>query len=165
MVRDCRRERGLSRRPLCATCCAPLRILQNREFEKHAEAVAQYETAKMAYEQELSNRGRAKGGEELPEKPERPVAVRLMGSDVTVEGLIPILQENRRGVLVTRDEIAGWLGSFDRYIGKRAAGDEAHWLSMYSGESITVDRKTGSPRTIHVPSALVSVTGGFNLAY
>ena len=31
---------------------------------------------------------------------------------------------------------------------------------MHAGESMLVDRKTGEPRTIHVPNAAVSITGG-----
>jgi hypothetical protein len=61
---------------------------------------------------------------------------------------------------MARDELAGWIASFDRYTGGKGGGDAANWLSMFNGESITVDRKTGQPPTIHVPEALVSVTGG-----
>jgi hypothetical protein len=44
-------------------------------------------------------------------------------------------------VLLARDELSGWFGSFDRYAkaGKTGA-DSAHWLSMHNGESVTVDR-------------------------
>lgn len=63
-------------------------------------------------------------------------------------------------MLLARDELAGWFGSFDRYAGKGMSGaDAAHWLSMFNAESIYVDRKTGSPRTIYVPQAAVCVTG------
>src|SRR5262245_61850795 len=68
---------------------------------------------------------------------------------------------NPRGLLLARDELAGWIGSFDRYSGKGKAGaDVANWLSMFNAESIIVDRKTGTPRTIHVPQAAICVTGG-----
>ena len=71
--------------------------------------------------------------------------------------LAPILLANPRGLLMARDELAGWIGSFDRYSGGKGGADAAHWLSMHNGESVTVDRKTGRPRTIHVPSAAVSI--------
>jgi hypothetical protein len=79
-----------------------------------------------------------------------------------VEALAPILQENPRGVLLARDELAGWIGSFDRYAstGGKSRADAANWLSMFNAESVIVDRKTGIPRTIHVPSAAVCITGG-----
>src|SRR5262249_23478138 len=42
----------------------------------------------------------------------------------------------------------------------KGSADAAHWLSMHNGEAMIVDRKTGQPRTIYVPSAAVSVCGG-----
>src|SRR4029453_7765509 len=41
-----------------------------------------------------------------------------------------------------------------------AAGHSANWVLIFNAESIIVDRKTGIPRTIHVPQAAVCVTGG-----
>jgi hypothetical protein len=81
-------------------------------------------------------------------------------SDTTIEALATTLQNASRGVLVQRDELKGWFGSFDRYAGNgKAKTDESHWLSMYNGESLLVDRKTGESKTIFVPSASVSLTG------
>jgi len=95
-----------------------------------------------------------------PTKPEQPSAARYIVSDTTMEALAPLLLTNPRGMLLARDELAGWFGSFDRYTGGKGGGDSAHWLSMYNGKSIVVDRKTGDPRTIYVPLASISVTGG-----
>ena len=90
-----------------------------------------------------------------------PQAKRYLVSDTTIEALVPILLANPRGLLVSRDELSGWFGSFDRYASSgKASADAANWLSMFNAESITVDRKTGTPRTIHVPQAYVSVVGG-----
>jgi hypothetical protein len=84
---------------------------------------------------------------------------------VVSEALAPILQANPRGLLLARDELAGWIGSFDRYANKgKASADSANWLSMFNAENITVDRKTGFPRTIHVPRAAVCVVGGIQPA-
>jgi hypothetical protein len=86
-------------------------------------------------------------------------------SDTTVEALAPILLANPRGLLLARDELAGWIGSFDRYAGKGKAGtDSANWLSMFNAEAIIVDRKTGVARTIYVPQAAVCVSGGIQPA-
>src|SRR5215510_14490981 len=100
-----------------------------------------------------------------PGKPDPPQAERSVVSDTTVEALAPILLVNPRGLLLARDELAGWIGSFDRYAGKsRAGADSANWLSMFHAENIIVDRKTGIPRTIHVPQAAVCVSGGIQPA-
>ncbi len=43
---------------------------------------------------------------------------RVICSDTTIEKLAEILEDDARGVLVTRDELPGWLNSFSRYKGK-----------------------------------------------
>lgn len=85
-----------------------------------------------------------------PPKPER-----ILANDLTVEALAALLPDNPRGLLVARDEIAGWIGSFDRY--SRGSSDSANWLEVFGARALTVDRKTTSP--IYVPRATVSITG------
>jgi hypothetical protein len=101
-----------------------------------------------------------------PPKPIAPQPERCIVSDTTVEAVAPILLVNPRGLLLSRDELAGWIGSFDRYAGSKgkAGADAANWLSMFNGESIIVDRKTGIPRTMFVPHASVCVVGGIQPA-
>ncbi len=94
-----------------------------------------------------------------PPPSEPPSAPRFVVGDVTVEALIPLLQENPRGLLMARDELNGWFGSFNQYSAGKGS-DASYWLSMYGGESLVVDRKTGTPRTISVPQAAVWITGG-----
>ena len=60
---------------------------------------------------------------------------------------------------MARDELAGWLGGFDRYA-QGKGGDAAKWLEAFGGRPLIVDRKTGDPPTIYVPRAAVSITGG-----
>jgi hypothetical protein len=80
-------------------------------------------------------------------------------NDTTVEALIPILRDNPRGVLQERDEIAGWIASFDQYRSGRGA-DRQFWLSVWSGRPVQVDRKGHSGRPLAAPRPLVSVVGG-----
>jgi hypothetical protein len=82
----------------------------------------------------------------------------LYCSDVTVEAITERLQSQPRGLLVLRDELSAWLGSFDRY--KRGRTDAAHWLTMYGARDLVVDRKTGANRRIVVARASVSILGG-----
>ncbi|MCP3918730.1 MAG: DUF3987 domain-containing protein [bacterium] len=73
--------------------------------------------------------------------------------------MAPLLLEQPRGLLLFRDELAGWLQGFNQFKGGRGS-DVPQWLEMHGARSITVDRKTGKPKTIMVPRAAVSVTGG-----
>ena len=46
-------------------------------------------------------------------------------------------------MLLERDELAGWLQSFDQYKGGKG-GDTAHWLTLYNAKALRIDRKTGA---------------------
>jgi hypothetical protein len=99
-----------------------------------------------------------KKGDPQPEKPAEPVAIRHVIDDTTIEAVATILESNPRGVLLSCDELASWLGSFNRYR-KGVGSDTPRWLSMHSGASILVDRR-GVKKTIFVPRAAVSICGG-----
>ena len=144
--------------------CLPISSkLQGQTLAQHASEIEEYEIALRNYERELQLWKRSKSGDNPPEKPDEPNPVRFIVSDTTVEALAPILKTNWRGVLLARDELAGWIGGFDRYA-RGSRSDAPHWLSMWSGESIVVDRKTGPQRTILVPRAAVSICGGIQPA-
>ncbi len=159
-------ESGTMKTPAFKLAMKAIRKAQAEAFKEHDAARAEWEAQHLRYEAELTvwKRQAAKGqgnAGDPPEKPAPPIARRYIVSDTTIEALAPILLGNPRGVLLARDELAGWLGSFDRYAKAGKAGaDSAHWLSMHNGETMTIDRKTGIPPTIHVPSASVSITGG-----
>lgn len=159
-------ESGTMKTPAFKLAMKAIRKAQADAFKEYEAARAEWEAQHLRYEAELTGwkRQAAKGHGDAgdpPEKPAPPIARRYIVSDTTTEALAPILLGNPRGVLLARDELAGWLGSFDRYAKAGKAGaDSAHWLSMHNGEAMTIDRKTGIPPTIHVPSASVSITGG-----
>lgn len=153
-------ESGTTKTPAFKLVVKPIRELQREALQLHGDDIEQYETALAHYEKDLGRWRREKGNSDPPEKPEQPQAVRYIVSDTTVEALAPLLRANPRGLLLARDELAGWLGSFDRYAAGKAGCDSAHWLSVHNGESLIVDRKTGPTKTIFVPQAYVSVCGG-----
>jgi len=155
-------ESGTAKTPAFKLVMRPIRERQRKALERNAEAMKQYELEFARWEKCYAAWKRRKDdGEEPPEKPLPPPCDRYIVSDTTVEALAPILLANPRGLLLARDELAGWIGSFDRYAGKgKASADAANWLSMFNAETIIVDRKTGIPRTIYVPQAAVCVCGG-----
>ena len=85
--------------------------------------------------------------------------MRLIG-DITVEKVVAVLEDNPRGVLLLRDELAGWLGLFRRYKDAQGGTDLPNWLEMHRAGPVVVDRKTGDKPSLFVPHAAVSVTGG-----
>lgn len=155
-------ESGTAKTPAFRLVMRPVHERQRKALERHAEEMKRHETELAQWEKDYAAWKRSKNAtEEPPAKPDTPHAERYIVADTTVEALAPILMTNPRGLLLARDELAGWIGSFDRYAGKGKAGtDAANWLSMFNAESIIVDRKTGISRTIHVSQAAVCVTGG-----
>jgi hypothetical protein len=157
---------GTMKTPAFKLAMKALRKAQAKAFKEYEAARPGWEAEHLRYEAELAawKRQAAKGHGDAgdpPTKPDALIARRYIVSDTTTEALAPMLRDNPRGVLLARDELAGWLGSFDRYAKSgKGGGDSAHWLSMHSGDAMTIDRKTGIPPTIHVPSAAVSITGG-----
>jgi hypothetical protein len=134
----------------------PVYELQREAFAEATDQAAKYEEAKARYELELTRWKRNPIGDP-PTKPAPPIARRVVVSDTTVEALAPILRDNVHGVLLARDELDGWFGSFDRYASGRGS-DIPNWLSIHNALPITVDRKSGG--TIFVDRAAVSICGG-----
>jgi 5S rRNA maturation endonuclease (ribonuclease M5) len=131
------------------------------EYQK--VAFKQYELAMKTYRDELLQFEAAltawkrRGGKGFPPaEPEKPKAERYFCSDITLEALAVLLRDNLRGVLLHRDELSAWFGSFDRYAQTRG-GDCGQWLSVFGGRPLTVDRKKDG--TLYVPRASVSVLG------
>ena len=88
----------------------------------------------------------------IPDKPERR---RLLVQDSTPEAIGSILAGNPQGTLHLRDELAGWLMSFDRY----TPGGRQFWIEAYGGRPHVIDRKS-SPMPLLIPFNGVSVLGG-----
>jgi hypothetical protein len=134
---------------------AELRREHAAAMDEHEAEAAVYEAAHAAWKRQAAS---GKADEEPPAKPAIPAARRCLVADATVESLAPILADNPRGLLLARDELAGWFGGMDRYSGKAGAADEPFFLSTYNGSPHTVDRKTGR-QSIYVPQAALSITG------
>jgi hypothetical protein len=151
-------DSGTLKSPALEVALRPIRRRQQAAMKAFTEAMDAYKVRLMQYEKELTTWKRSSTGGETPVKPEEPQADRCWCDDTTIEALAVLLQQNPRGLLLKRDELAGWLGSFDRYSQGRGA-DAAKWLEMFGGRSIMVDRKSGQSKTIYIQRAAVSVTG------
>jgi hypothetical protein len=87
-------------------------------------------------------------------EPDEPMRRRSIVMDATPEALGWILSGNPAGTLHYRDELAGWLTSFDRY----SPGGREFWLESYGGRPFVIDRK-GTKGAITIPFNGVSVLG------
>ena len=94
---------------------------------------------------------------ENTEEPPRPTRKRIITNDPTVEKVARLALENPKGMMLFRDELAGWIGALDKYGG--AGGDRAFYLESYGGRAYAVDRMK-DPEPIVVPSLTLSIMGG-----
>lgn len=143
-----------------------LRKLEDEKADEHSEALngwrADCERAKVeAAQWQDAVKAAAKDGLNTPPMPEnarepdQPRRRRYVVQDATPESLGSILVGNPEGTLMVRDELAGWLESFDRY----NSGGRAYWLEAYGGRPYTIDRKQ-SPDPLRIPYNGVNVVGG-----
>jgi len=147
-----------------------LSAIEGDSLSDFEDAIRRYETLKM--EADLVRSGWERKAKEavemggspplLPEgaqTPDMPVRKRLTIRDATVEALLAALKGQQKGLLMTRDELAGWFASFDRYSGSKG-GDRALWLEAFGGRSYVVDRVKNGGEALHIPSLGISVIGG-----
>ncbi|MEL6567658.1 MAG: YfjI family protein [Pseudomonadota bacterium] len=153
--------------PALAPFEAELDRIEKEVRANHEGVLAEHQTrcdiadqVKRAWQDEV--RKAAKTGNDRPEKPDdaeppEPVKVpRLLVRDATIEKMAVILNASPKGLLQWRDELAGWFNAMERYSG---TSNRPHWLEMYNGKRIVVDRvKHEEP--IEVETALVSILGG-----
>ena len=148
-------DSGSMKSPAIDLAMRPLRRMQSEAFRVYAKELEDYQEEFAEYELAVKRRKR---NDPMPDKPVEPVAKRYYCGDVTIEALAGLLKDAPRGLLLARDELSGWLKSFNAY--KKKGGDDAQWLELHRAGTLLVDRKSGVPKTIHIPNASVSVCGG-----
>lgn len=152
--------------PAIDAATGPLRGMEHDLAERHRDAMMRWQTVAERAKAERNEwqtqvKAATKDGEATPSLPEAavepdaPQRPRLMVQDGTPEAVMEILSGNPNGVLHLRDELAGWLMSFERY----SPGGREFWLEAYGGRQFTVDRKS-MKGPMFVPFNGVTVLGG-----
>ena len=121
-----------------------------KEFE---EEDGQYECRLSLWQERMDS------GEDAGSKPKRPVLREFIKTDITIEALVGVLQDNPRGALIGRDELAGWIGGFTKYAGKTGAWELQNWLQLSNAGTVDHTRKTGDRRRVRVRGVAVAVCG------
>ncbi len=148
-------------------------LLRKIESEKRAETdeqAGQYEADVLAanhmrrqWEKDVEEA--VKSGYPAPKmpdgarEPDKPQAPRLMVADTTPEALARLLVNQPKGLLVQRDELAAWIGNFNRYAGGQG-GDRAFWLEAFGARSFTIDRARNGGESVTIPYMGASIIGG-----
>lgn len=134
---------------------------RHREWEAAAAAAT---ARREAWEKEV--RSAIKMGNSPPQPPEgseappEPQMPRLRFNDATIEKVALLLANSApKGVLMVRDEVAGWLLSMNAY----NEGGRAFWLEAYGGRPYRVER-VKHPVPVDVPHLAVAWFGGIQPA-
>jgi putative DNA primase/helicase len=150
----------------------PMKFLQRLEMEakkKYAEEVAAYEVRLLVAEELKKKRreavAKAVKSKKDPEKvaletvvetPEKPTPRRYLVNDSTVEKLGELLNENRTGLTVFRDELIGLFRQLDK---EGQEGARAFYIEAWDGlGTFTYDRIVRG--TLEIDSVTLSILGG-----
>lgn len=130
--------------PIIDTAWAPLHRVQAIDLREHQRELAEW---------------KALPKDEKTRIPEPQIQRRLVSHDATMEALQDILSKQDRGIGILRDELAGWIGSMEKYApGKGGAADRAFALQSYNGGSHVVDRVMRG--TMPINNLLAVICGG-----
>lgn len=163
---------GVMKSHAVAEALRPLQRLAARAMDAHREAAAAWQLQRLADEAALDAikkrlQQAARAGNptddilaeirDLRERAqEEPTPRRYIVQDPTTEKLAELLAQNPRGLLLVRDELAGWLATLER---PGREGDREFYLESWNGSnSYTVDRVGRG--TLHIPALCLSIVGG-----
>jgi hypothetical protein len=149
---------GATKSPAFRSALAALEEIERSDREKWHLEHAEYEAKSQVHKADLaewSHRKKADRGAP-PEGGTEPTLPRCIVEDTTLQALGDVLSENPRGVLCARDELSGWVRSFDQFTGAGGA-DVARWLEIHRAGPLRVDRKADGH--LYVPRAAVSICG------
>jgi hypothetical protein len=130
--------------PIIDAAWAPLQRAQSADLGDWRNEVARWKA--------LPKVERAATSEPAPRR-------RLVTHDATVEAVQEILTRQSRGLGVLRDELAGWIGSLEKYShGRGSAADRAFWIQAFNGAPYMADRIGRG--TVVIENLLVTICGG-----
>jgi hypothetical protein len=155
---------GFMKSPILRAMTAPLAHIEETWRAEYDSAADDFEIEKEKSELKLrawseEYKRTYKKNQDAPSRPDNilkePTPRRLLLTDSTFEALHAILGANPAGVLVTRDELTGWMATLDR---PGREGERGFFLQSWNGDSgFTIDRiGRGS---IYVPAVCVSLLG------
>jgi hypothetical protein len=139
---------GSAKTPALDLAKWPLAALQKVAHEMYRTQLATYEAAMETW--------RATGQKEGEPKPVPPELRHYFSTDLTVEALAGMLSRSP-GVAVARDELTGWIAAMDQYKGGKGS-DRQQFLSLWSSQTLKVDRKGGG--SVYVQAPVACVVGG-----
>ncbi len=140
---------------------------ENADYESRMQEARRHaqERAERKRIWEAETRAAVRDGTPVPpppeglDEPEMPPRRRLFSVAPTPEAAAYLSADNPRGLLLIRDELAGWISGMDRYA-NGAGGERQFWLQSHGGRPWTADRVKDGQMPLMVPHLLWSIAGG-----
>jgi hypothetical protein len=111
----------------------PLDRIEGERRRAYQAAFAEYREAHTAWKK-LPKKER-----DAQNEPQPPVEPRITTQDTTIEAYSELLQ-NASKIVAMLDELAGFLGSLDRYTNGRCGAGRSHAIELYEGGPRRIDR-------------------------
>ncbi len=124
----------------------PIEQRENLKFQKYQIEKQEFDAISNLTKKEREQQGYS--------EPVKPILEQHLVTDFTPEALTDVHKFNKRGIGVYTDELATWFKNFNRY---NKGSEEQFWLSVWSGKTIRINRKTTEPTFITNP--FISVIG------
>jgi hypothetical protein len=137
---------GRGKTPIGRTILRPVIEIEREMREAHAAELREWKKKCQEAAQNKDN-----------ETPAPPTGKELVLYDFTLESAYRVLQASPRGVIVFRDEIAGWVNSMNQY--KQKGSEEQFWLENYNSGMVKINRQNRD-RPMMVYNSFVAVLGG-----
>jgi hypothetical protein len=141
----CVGKAGLGKTPSINNIIFPLKKINNEEIKRYIKQSSKYEAYEALDKKEKEN----------AEVIKKPIKTQFIVNDVTIEALVELHEENKNSIGVFKDELAGWFKDMNKY---RQGSDLEFWLSSWSNQGVTVNRKTA--KNSFVESPVIPVLGG-----
>lgn len=136
---------GVGKTPNINNVIFPLQKANNNEVKKYIDQMDRYKNYQALDKQK----------KEDYEEVKKPDKGQFIASDITIEALVELHEENKNAVGVFKDELAGWLKDMNKY---RAGSDLEFWLSSWSNKGMALNRKTS--KSSFVESPVIPILGG-----
>jgi len=131
---------------------------ERQSHDDYESEMSAYKAEMARYKHDLTQWSKKKKDGGAPSEPVEPIRKRYVITDTTAEAVAYNLSSNPRGLILMRDELAGWFGSFGQYKNGGDA-DPPFWLECGDGGEYIIDRKGAKKTTIYIPRCSASING------
>jgi hypothetical protein len=134
-------QSGIKKTPAIKLMFSPLNEIEKMNYLGYKQSLKEYEEAVKA-----GDVGR-----------DKPISQQMIVDDTTMEALCDVLGRNTSGVIMKKDELMTLIFEAGRY--SKSNGSEERLLSIFSGESISINRKGNDLHDL-IDRPFVSLIGG-----